>query len=222
MPSPLSPEQLKQQHYELRPQLQDVQNLRLHRAISWLQAADDCPDKDGQFIFLWVSFNAAYANEIGKCRKSESEIFNNFLQRIIKVDEQAQIYNLLWKNYTGAIRVLLDNRYVFQPYWDWANAPECERKNHDWKNHFEKAKSQSHKALAKKDVASVLKVVFNRLYTLRNQLIHGGATFNSQVNRTQINDACAIIRELMPLILKIMMSSDSGLWGDAIYPVIND
>jgi hypothetical protein len=31
-----------------------------------------------------------------------------------------------------------------------------------------------------------IKVMFDRLYTLRNQLLHGGATWNGAVNRAQI------------------------------------
>lgn len=222
MTSTLSPEQLKQRHDELRPKLQDAQNLRLHRAISWLKAAHECSHKDGQFVFLWIAFNAAYANEMGKGYESESRIFKRYLQRIVSTDAQERIYNLLWSKYAGAIRVLLDNPYVFQPYWDWANAIEGERDKIDWKARFEKAKSKSHKALANKDVNSVLSVVFNRLYTLRNQLVHGGATFESSINRAQINDACEIMRELMPIILEIMMNDSKQLWGEAIYPVISD
>lgn len=221
MNSTLSPEELKQRHKKLRSNLQDAQNLRLHRAISWLQASDECPHKDGQFVFLWIAFNAAYANEMGKNHESESLIFKRYLQRIVNTDDKERIYNLLWAKYTGAIRVLLDNPYVFQPYWDWANAIESERANINWQARFETAKTKSHQALAAKDVNGVLSVVFNRLYTLRNQLIHGGATFQSSVNRAQISDACDIMRELMPLILELMMNDSSQPWGDAIYPVMN-
>ena len=41
--------------------------LRVHRAISWLHRAEqlaEAGDKDGEFIFLWIAFNAAYATEI--------------------------------------------------------------------------------------------------------------------------------------------------------------
>ncbi len=39
--------------------------LRVHRALSWLNRAEQCEnDLDGEFIFLWIAFNATYANEI--------------------------------------------------------------------------------------------------------------------------------------------------------------
>lgn len=217
----LSFEQLRQQHKQVREHLQDAQNLRLHRAISWLKAADECPHEDGRFIFLWVSFNSVYATELSGYYDSETKQFTRYLTRIVVADADKQIYGVLWQQYAGAIRVLLDNRYVFQPYWDWANAPEFERNGMDWKARFERAKTSSHKALANNDVIGVLSVVFNRLYTLRNQIIHGGATFSSRVNRDQLSDACHILAELMPIVLDIMMRKDSQPWGDAIYPVIS-
>ena len=55
------------------------------------------------------------------------------------------------------------------------------------------------------ETATVLGIVFDRLYVLRNQLVHGGATWNSQINRAQIEDGVAILGTLVPLILAVMM-----------------
>ena len=38
--------------------------LRVHRALSWMHRAEQLEqgeDPDGQFILLWIAFNAAYA-----------------------------------------------------------------------------------------------------------------------------------------------------------------
>ena len=67
----------------------------------------------------------------------------------------------------------------------------------------------------------MLAVVFSRLYTLRNQLIHGGATWNSQVNREQMRDCVAILGQLVPLVIEIMLDNPNTLWGDACYPVVS-
>ena len=40
--------------------------LRVHRAISWIGRAEVCgTDADAKFIFLWIAFNAAYAQLYG-------------------------------------------------------------------------------------------------------------------------------------------------------------
>jgi hypothetical protein len=30
--------------------------LRVHRALSWLNRAEQCDDPDGRFVFLWIAF----------------------------------------------------------------------------------------------------------------------------------------------------------------------
>ncbi|MDD2599899.1 MAG: hypothetical protein PHO37_11855 [Kiritimatiellae bacterium] len=35
--------------------------LRVHRALSWLQATNESPAPDAKFIFLWIAFNAVDA-----------------------------------------------------------------------------------------------------------------------------------------------------------------
>ncbi len=59
-----------------------------------------------------------------------------------------------------------------------------------------------------------------RMYTLRNQLIHGGATWNSRVNRDQLRDCSAFLGKLVPYIIQLMMDNPNVLWGDACYPVV--
>lgn len=56
--------QLKQRHRAEREQYHPNLSLRVHRALSWLQRSEMQDELDGQFIFLWIAFNAAYATDI--------------------------------------------------------------------------------------------------------------------------------------------------------------
>ena len=67
---------------------------------------------------------------------------------------------------------------------------------------------------------TVLGVALSRIYTLRNQLMHGGATWGSAVNRDQIRDCVALMGKLVPLVIEIMLDRPDTLWGDACYPVV--
>jgi len=64
-------------------------------------------------------------------------------------------------------------------------------------------------------------LVLDRLYTVRNQLIHGGATYQSKVNRSQVKDASEILSFLVPLIIDIMITNINEDWGTINYPVID-
>lgn len=43
----------------------------------------------------------------------------NFLRELIAADEQGLLYAAVWRHFPRSIRVFLDNKYVFQPFWDF-------------------------------------------------------------------------------------------------------
>lgn len=214
---------LKQRHRSLREGYPPNLNLRVHRALSWLKraemaAAED--DDDGRFIFLWIAFNAAYASEIDElCRLSEQATFMGFLERLCVLDTGKRIDNLVWQEFAGGIRVLLDTPFVFQSFWDFQAGKLGED---EWQARFAKGKKIAQQALAGGRTPALLGVVFNRLYTLRNQLIHGGATWNSKVNRKQLRDCGQLLSKLVPVILDLMLDHPEIDWGPACYPVLEN
>jgi Apea-like HEPN len=193
--------------------------LRVHRALSWLERAEHCEDVDARFIFLWIAFNAAYANEIGNQeRPSEQKVFGRFLRKLLDMDKDDVLYELIWTEFPNSIRVLLNNQYVYQPFWDYHNG---QLEENQWKSKFERAKVSAHKALGGHNTAIVLGIVLSRMYTLRNQLVHGGATWNSSVNRDQLRDCAAFLGKMVPFVIKLMMDNPGTLWGAPCYPVVD-
>jgi hypothetical protein len=192
----------------------------VHRSLSWLQRAEQAEDSDGQFIFLWIAFNSAYATEIDEqYRSSEQSSFRSFLEKLSVLDMSRHLQELTWTEFPKSIRVLLNNRYVFQSFWDFQNDKVTRE---EWEGQFERAKIAARTALGKQDTPTVLGIARNRIHTLRNQLIHGGATWNSSVNRDQLRDCVALMEKLVPAILTIMMDNAQTLWGDACYPVVQE
>ena len=91
----------------------------------------------------------------------------------------------------------------------------------EWLESFERNKQKALNALSQKDTPEILVAVFNHLYTLRNQIIHGGATFNSTVNRSQLKDACTILFTIIPEMLLVMLNHPNDkTWGKPFYPVV--
>ena len=209
---------LKARHRAERDNYPMNLSLRVHRALSWLDRAEQCEDDDARFIFLWIAFNAAYANEIGdRDRDPEQKVFGNFVAKLVDLDDNEVLYNLIWTEFSKSLRVLLDNQFVYQPFWDYHNGISEEQ---EWKPKFERAKVAANKALSAHNTNTVLSIVLSRMYTLRNQLIHGGATWNSSVNREQLRDCSAFLGKLVPYIIQVMMDHPNTLWGDACYPVV--
>ena len=199
----------------------DSFNLRLYRANSWLKKAEASEaDDDIRFITLWIAFNAAYAKEIeAGAQLSDRSTFRQFLHTICRLDKGQRIYRLVWETFSGSIRLLLENRYIFQPFWNFHNGKISEIA---WEEDFARAKQKAKMALANKDTDSVLLILFDRLYTLRNQILHGGATYNSSANRKQLHDGCAILQQCVPLILSVMQDNPDEDWGKPFYPFVKE
>ena len=101
--------------------------LRVHRSLSWLQRAEQADDADGRFVFLWIAFNAAYATDIDEhYRLSEQETFRAFCASCAIWTTSGKS-KLVWSEFSGSIRVLLDNPYVFQSFWDHQNGKITEQ-----------------------------------------------------------------------------------------------
>ena len=216
-------EQLKARHRAEREAYHPNLSLRVHRALSWLNRAEQLgqqSDIDGQFIFLWIAFNAAYATDIDeKYRESEQQTFRGFLEKLTELDSGKKRFDVLvWTEFPKSIRVLLDNQYVFQDFWKFQNGTLSEEV---WKANFAAANRAAHKALGRQDTVTVLSVVLSRIYTLRNQILHGGATWGSSVNREQLRDCTNFMAKLVPLVIDVMMDHPGTLWGDACYPVVS-
>ena len=210
---------LKAMHRDLRDGFPLSLSLRTHRALSWLQRAEqETDDDDACFVFLWIAFNAAYANDLhDRQRFTERKLLLGFLGRLIDADTEGNLYHAIWDNFSGSIRVLVNNQYVFQPFWDFQSGKVDEE---TWSSQFERSKVSVARAMSRMNTKKVMAVMFDRLYTLRNQLVHGGATWNSSVNRDQIADGVQILKMVVPLLILLMMQQPNQLWGDPCYPVV--
>jgi Zn-dependent oligopeptidase len=90
----------------------------------------------------------------------------------------------------------------------------------DWEEKFRASSRSFAQAFQAGDSVRVLSFVFDRLYVLRNQLVHGGSTWNSGVNRAQVRDGAAILAFLMPVFVDLMMENPHEDWGRPFYPVV--
>lgn len=100
---------LKTRHRQERESHHPNLTLRVHRALSWLNRAEQADDVDGRFIFLWIAFNSAYATDIdAQYRLSEQSTFKAFLDKLCALDTANLIENLVWSEFSGSIRALLD------------------------------------------------------------------------------------------------------------------
>lgn len=191
--------------------------IRIHRAISWVKSAEKYEqDKDIAFGSYWIAFNACYAQEEISHSESERDQLKHFLDKIIQYDTEQSIYQCLWYRYSDYIRGLVNNHYLFPLFWKNLQNP-----NILWEQHFDNSKKRAFRSLANNQTLSLMRIVFDRLYMMRNQIVHGGATYQSSINRQQLNDSVAFMKQIMPIIIQIMINNPSTDWGSVFYPPVD-
>lgn len=227
-------ESLKTQLRSHRDDFSQVHSTRLHRSLSWLKAAAEQIESDNldqAFINLWISFSA--------CFYMEGDMpIAPFIDKLIALDKEHKIYDCLWHEYSVSVKALIKNPYVFEDFWqeqrvqraDEATAKgtdedkdiELENKlSETWRASFDRSSVEALNYLSRKKVAPLFSIVLDRLYVLRNQVLQGGATYQSRVNREQVTDGVNLLASIMPIIIGIMLASADQNWGEIAYPVIS-
>lgn len=216
----MSYQRLKERHRQERQDFPQGLSVRIHRALSWLQRSEqEDADVDAHFLFLWIAFACAYSQEVpNSATVTERQSQRQFWQKIIELDKQQQIYQTVWREFPKSIRLLKDNQFVFEAFWRFQRGELTQAK---WEQLFSDNKALITKALAKQNTTLLIELLFDRLYTLRNQLVHGGATWNGSVNRSQMESGCHVLRLFVPAMIEVMLDNPHELWGEEKYPVVN-
>lgn len=196
--------------------------LRLRRATSWGlrgEQQEETGDVDSAFVFFWIAFNALYAEDAADySERNEQAALQRYVSKVDFLDKQSErprVYRTLqW--HVNDVRDLLNNEYVFKDFWKHQNGvPGFER----WQQRFEREKEES--SFTTRDVGNVLRKLFERLYVLRNQMVHGGATWGGKVNRAQVTVGARLMKLLLPTFITLMLDNPDYGWGKPYYPVVN-
>ena len=195
--------------------------IRIHRAISWLKRAKQEDKCEARFLFLWISFNAAYAeyqttppftqifsetNDL-----SEKEMFEQYLATLVEIDEENLIFNAVWEKFYPTDTPhpkFLQNKYIFRPFWKHYHY-ESEP---NWESFLTERRRQFRRYRKDMNTSSLLITIFDRLYMLRNQLMHGSVTWNSALAQEQVIDGVKIMGWLLPIFLDLTIKNPHEKW----------
>lgn len=189
-------------------------DLRMRRALSWLERAEQelqRDDLDAAFIFYWIAFNAAYGGD----GRSEKAAFRNYFSIILRLGAGNAVLDMIKQQCPDAIESFKDNEYVFPEFWTEDTHQAKERSS--WEHLLINSNRKIVQSIKNANVQDVLDGLFDRLYVLRNQLLHGGATWQGSVNRRQVNNGAAIMRLLVPYFINIMLDHRTAGWGEPYY-----
>lgn len=218
---PSQTDRLRLDCQNLRGTLPSTMALRTYRAISWIGRADSIQnDTDGKVISLWIAMSALYTDdrEGSASHEDQKTIRDSFLQKLIEHDTDNTLQKLLWDGLLPAIRSLSEDHYLFAPYWHHKHGHDGYE---DWDKHFHLSVSHHEAAIRAKNATNVLSILFDRLHVLRSQLLYGGATWQSSLNRQPIEQAAIVLGTLLPTFITIMIHTPRENWHRPFYPVFS-
>ena len=198
--------------------------LRWRRCTSWLEQAEhELAEEryDEAFLFCWIAFNAAYSVDSPEPRESfELESISKYFDVLRNLDKDKSIDKELFDNESRwrQISEILTNQFIFGPFWRSQQEGSASLPwDQDLKSRVEKVE----RSRINRDVQPVLEEMFSRLYVLRNQLVHGAATYQGSLNRRQVQYGAAFMYLLLPVFLELMFRNPDADWGTPKYPALN-
>ena len=211
----------RREKFPYRKDGDDNLNLRLRRSVSWLQRAEEFhyagrPDPDMAFTCYWFAFNALYAQNPHTSGQGEKASFKAFFETVIGYDDKCKrtILAEIQGNLSKPIRVLMGNVYAFESFWRYYNDVPGYA---NWEVDLEEAKRKVNKDIDEQNVNEVLSVLFERLYVIRNQIVHGNATWNGGRNYDQLRDGANIMASLVPQLITSVMNNREMKLGRPYY-----
>jgi len=186
--------------------------IRVWRALSWLDRAErhDPADIEGRFISAWIGFNALYGQLDPERRAyGDREAWSTLLAQVWRIDSHGQIQRAMTKRRMAIFRII-DDKYLYHRFW--AEGDAAMPTFHEERRHamawFDGPKMQK-----------VLRLLFDRLYVMRNQLLHGASTKGSKLNRRPLREAGNLLIELLAVMLGVVIDHGAGEdWGQLCYP----
>ena len=202
--------------------------IRLHRCCSWLQrveqlppAASDPPSgsdgfDDAALVCRWIALNALYArwDEQGRAPFADVASLDSFTSHITRIDHDGRIVAVL-RDHKRLVLALLEDEFLSRNFWKERGDGLPRRRS--------RAGIDARKWYQQGRWASILDVTLGRIYVLRCQLVHGGATCGGRLNRTALRRCTQMLGHLQPAIVLTMIDhGEAEDWGPLCYPPTGD
>lgn len=187
--------------------------IRVWRGLSWLERAEgyEAADIEGRFITCWIGLNALYGRQDDQHRPwGDREALGTFLALVWRLDDRGILRQVLGRRQTAVLN-LIDDCYLTPLLWEGQHAPASRQVKKDVKEAI--LTYQRH------DRLPILRLLFDRLYVMRNQVFHGASTKGSKLNRRALQASATVLMDLLPVFLEIMI--EVGIdrdWGAVCFP----
>lgn len=193
---------------------------RVKRALSWIARAKNLSDArsdigtdlQGEFIGLWISFNALYGSA-KKLRRDEWIEINSYLGKIVQVDGDDLLVQAVLKGCKKKVDNILKDEFLRGEYW------ETEDKISSIRKELNSRLSYCYDQEGNAKTEFLLKNLFGRMYFLRNMIFHGNTTDRRSPIKDSLRDAVDVLDWLTRSFVLIMIrKAEFGDWNPLPFP----
>jgi hypothetical protein len=189
--------------------------IRMHRAFSWLQRVEELPEEeflDAGLILRWIALGSLFNRWDAAARQpqSERECLSKFLDRIIDLDADGAVAGVI-EEHRALLMSIFDDAYLTPFFWQEPTDNRARK--------TQKTKFDARTWYVQKQYKKILARVMDRVYFQRCQLVHGGATSGSRLNRQAVRHCSTMLGHFLSAILLVII--DHGQeedWGPLCYP----
>ncbi len=191
--------------------------IRLHRCFSWMQRVEQITEAklvtdDARLVYAWIALNALYGRWNTDDRQPESDraSLEMFTRRVERNDHDGVLLDLITEH-DKLLQALVSDEYLASIYWQTLSEDDARRANNAVHRYRECRRDHR--------VRAAIDMVLERVYLARCQLVHGAATFDSQLNRAAVRRSATFMQHLLPAVCKVIIDHcwDAD-WGGLCYP----
>ncbi|MGB2501649.1 MAG: hypothetical protein ACPIA2_18280 [Mariniblastus sp.] len=193
--------------------------VRMHRAFSWLGAAE-CEDEDDKIdeklIFRWIGLNSLFGrwNSYDQEPERDNRALTGFLTVVEGYDKDALIKACLIEQQI-LVNQICSDQFVNKFFWKVLGTEKRFNQRRD--------QISIQRMYSDQNYRQILHEVFSRIYLVRCQLIHGAATFGSKLNRRIVKQCGIVLERIIFAIVKIITDHAwTENWDDLCYPPVAD
>lgn len=192
--------------------------VRMHRAFSWMDAAEDSGDRemaDEKLIFRWIALNALYGrwNSVSHEPEGDGQSLQCFLTVVENMDQDSLMKRCL-VDHKPVVVAICSDQFLNSVFWRILETEKRFNPNRD-KYSIERLYSEQKWPL-------ILDELVERIYLVRCQLVHGAATHGGSLNRKTVRHCGVMLNHLLFDIITII--ADFGItenWDDLCYPPVS-
>lgn len=190
--------------------------IRVHRSLSWSMRAGAFGEEhpEAEVLFHWIAFNSLYGewDAINARPGVDASARNRFLRRVVGAG--CGLCATFLYRHKPLIKKLLGSPFLVATFWRDPEAP--------------KAREQAVRDLYQLDGllqrgphSKLYELVFERVYVLRGQLVHGASSGGSKLNRGTLTNCREWLRGAVPLLQHVVIEElADDEWPALCYPPV--